>query len=615
VEADLPPVTSPPDRSRDGSAGAPRSEVDHAAVFSAMPTPYLVMTPDLVICDCNEAYLATVGREREEILGRPVFEAFPANPDATDADGNVVSVRSSFELARDTGRSHTMPLQKYDIPDPETGGFVERYWSLISVPVLDEAGRTKLIIQRAEDVTDYVEDRQRREASQRRVEEVEADLYKRAQELRAAQDAEARTARRLADLAGVALRLSTAQTEQEMARAVLGAGARALEADSGALAVLDGGELRLLATELARDGGADAEQRLPLSAELPVAAAARGERVLLADQEQCRAWSGELAASVERTGVHAAAALPLRVAGRLLGALSLAWSSPRDLAADEVALLEAFAVQCAAALDRIATEEAEGRATAALLEMAETLQRSLLTDPPDSDDLEIEVRYLPAAERAQVGGDWYDAFQVDDGGTTIVVGDVAGHDQDAAAIMAQVRNVLRGVAHTLQEPPAAVLAALDRAMRDLQVDALATAVLARVEQSDEHRRRGVRRLQWSNAGHLPPLLVRPAGGAELLRTPPDLLLGLDPSTPRSDHDVVLPAGATVLLYSDGLVERRGADLDDGLEWLRRTVSELAGLPLPGLVDDLLSRLPAEVEDDVVLLALRAHPRADTLPGG
>src|SRR3712207_9174557 len=94
--------------------------------------------------------------------------------------------------------------------------------------------------------------------------------------------------------------------------------------------------------------------------------------------------------------------------------------------------------------------------------MAEALQRSLLTEPPQLEDLQIAVRYMPAAEQAQVGGDWYDAFRVADGTTMLVIGDVTGHDRDDAAAMAQVRNVRRGVAHSQPESLARVLAALDR---------------------------------------------------------------------------------------------------------------------------------------------------------
>ena len=138
-----------------GPGGADGAAVDFAAVFGALPTPYLVMSPDLVIIEANDAYLATTGRTRAELVGRPVFEAFPGNPSETQADGGVSKIEASFARARDTLQPDTMPLQEYDIPDG-TGGFSKRFWSLISTPVLDDAGRCAYVLQRAEDITDFV---------------------------------------------------------------------------------------------------------------------------------------------------------------------------------------------------------------------------------------------------------------------------------------------------------------------------------------------------------------------------------------------------------------------------------------------------------------------------
>jgi len=239
--------------------------------------------------------------------------------------------------------------------------------------------------------------------------------------------------------------------------------------------------------------------------------------------------------------------------------------------------------------------------------MAEALQRSLLTEPPQADDLEIAVRYLPAAERAHVGGDWYDAFRVADGSTMLVIGDVTGHDRHAAAAMAQVRNVLRGVAHSQPESPARVLAALDRAMSDLAVGTMATAVLARVDEWGAGDVRGQRLLRWSNAGHPAPLLIGSDGTVTLLERVPNLLLGVDSSSPRVEHAVVLPPGATLLFYTDGLVERRGAILDDGIDWLCQEARMLGDQPLAEFCDRLLTGLPEALDDDVAVLALRARP--------
>jgi hypothetical protein len=155
-----------------------------------------------------------------------------------------------------------------------------------------------------------------------------------------------------------------------------------------------------------------------------------------------------------------------------------------------------------------------------------------------------------------------------------------------------------------------VLRELDAAMAGLEIGTLATAAIARIEQTPEERTEGVTRLRWSNAGHPPPLLLHADGRTELLtgdRT--DLLLGVDPAVPRSEWVVTVARGATVLLYTDGLVEGPGLPLDDGVELLRAGLVELADRPLPELCDELLARMrPRGVRDDVALVALRLHPQ-------
>ena len=591
--------------------------MDHAALFAAIPTPYLVMTPDLVIAEANEAYLQVVGRSRHELIGRPVFEAFPPTPDALD-DSGVSRVQLSFERARDTGRPDTMPLQKYDITDPATGQLAERFWSLISVPVLDDEGRTVLLLQRAEDVTDYVKERDRGLTAheqdqqwQRRIEEVEADLYARSLELREALAARDASARRLASLADVALQLSSSQTVEELAAVVFHRGLSALGADGGAVGVRGEDDVVRLAVNTTLGGEAqERSAELPLDSPLPPSVtAATGRRVVLPDRAACAAWSPDMADVADATGCQAWVCLPLEVDGRLLGSLSVGWAAPHDVAPAELEVLDALAAQCSQGLERIQVRHAERRSATAVRRMSETLQRSLLTDPPQLDHLQIAVRYRPAAREAQVGGDWYDAFLTPDGATCLVIGDVAGHDRDAAAAMGQMRNLLRGVAYTLEEPPAAVLSVLDRAIRDLAVGSLATAVLARVEVVEQQEAGGpcLRRLRWSNAGHPPPLVIGADGGARLLRTEADLLLGLDPGTDRADHEVLLEPGATVLLYTDGMVERRDASLEAGLERLLTAAGEFSGLELSELCDRLLDLLGAPGDDDIALLALRALP--------
>ena len=250
-----------------------------------------------------------------------------------------------------------------------------------------------------------------------------------------------------------------------------------------------------------------------------------------------------------------------------------------------------------AELARVSAQAATSRA---VVQLAETLQRNLLGDPPQVDGLETAVRYLPATRHAQVGGDWYDAFAVPDGSTMLVIGDVAGHDAPAAAAMSQSRGMLRAIAQSVVGSPAAVLTALDDAFANLRMDTLVTAIVATV---DVREAVGMT-LCWSNAGHPAPVLVCADGSTVLLDRTPDRLLGVSRGAPRHDHMVTLHPGDTVVFYTDGLVEQRGMALDDGIAWAVRELGRLGGEPLDRLCDDLLAGMTGPIDDDVALLAVR-----------
>jgi PAS domain S-box-containing protein len=256
----------------------------------------------------------------------------------------------------------------------------------------------------------------------------------------------------------------------------------------------------------------------------------------------------------------------------------------------------------AAELRRVTERAAQQRA------LSDRLQQALLTPPPEPDHLQVAVRYRPAAHGAQVGGDWYDAFLQPDGATVLVIGDVVGHDSDAAAAMGQLRGLLRALAYDNDEPPSATLSRTEHVARGLAVSTLATVVLARIERHPDVPVVGTRVLRWSNAGHLPPVLLAADGSTTLLETRPDLMLGIDPDAPRTDHTAELVDGHTLLLVTDGLVERRDADLDEGLAALQEALRDLGGTSLEELCDTLLERmLPVDGADDVAIVAVRAHP--------
>jgi PAS domain S-box-containing protein len=312
--------------------------------------------------------------------------------------------------------------------------------------------------------------------------------------------------------------------------------------------------------------------------------------------------SGEAQELSRRLDPEAAVVIQLHGRDRTVGLLSL-FRGPTGgaFSREDLQTLAEIAARAGLALDN-------ARLFAEQRDLAEGLQRSLLTPPPEQPHLQVAVRYEPAAQAAQVGGDWYDSFLQREGSTVVVIGDVVGHDTAAAAAMGQVRSLLRGIAVHSGQGPAAVLRGVDEVMQTLQVDTTATAVIARLEQSSGERRRGATRLRWSNAGHPPPVVVGPDGSCTTLASgEPDLLLGLDPGTPRAEGEVTLERGATLLLYTDGLVERRGQSLDEGLARLSGELTELTAqdLGLEALCDQLLRRmLPERPEDDVALVAVR-----------
>ncbi|CAI9411923.1 GAF domain-containing SpoIIE family protein phosphatase [Nocardioides sp. T2.26MG-1] len=293
--------------------------------------------------------------------------------------------------------------------------------------------------------------------------------------------------------------------------------------------------------------------------------------------------------------------VPLLSRGRPLGALALVWDEARELSEQDALTIEALASYTAQAMQRALLLQER-------LDALVTLQSSLLPRLPQPESLELAARYRPAASHDQVGGDWYDAVVMPSGATSLMVGDVVGHNIGAAAIMGQLRNMLRAIAWAVDDAPSRNVARLDQAMQDLAVDGMASLVYARIEQSDEQRARGERTLRWTNAGHPPPLVVAPTGVARLLEHgQPDLMVGVLPGTERTDNRSTIDAGSVLLLYTDGLVERRGEDITIGFERLCAAASTHHDLPMGDFLDAVVGDLaPGRLDDDVAVLAVRFH---------
>lgn len=306
--------------------------------------------------------------------------------------------------------------------------------------------------------------------------------------------------------------------------------------------------------------------------------------------------------------VSAVATFPLTARGETFGALTLANAVGRGAHTPEELRTAAIAARRAAlTLDN-------ARLASAQQQVAERLQLSLLSPPVQPDSLELAVRYRPATQGIAIGGDWYDAFLQPDGDTVLVIGDVMGHDIEAAAAMGQVKTLVRGIGYDRLDAPAELLRRVDHAVVGLDVPAMATALVARVELGTDAEGRAARRLRWATAGHPDPLLLLEDGTVLDLAAPIGPPVGIGWLGPRADELSPLPDGSTLLLFTDGLFERRGMLLDEGRDLLRDLVAGSVGLPLDELCSRLLAgMLGPDVEDDVALLAVRVHPLAAGRP--
>lgn len=284
--------------------------------------------------------------------------------------------------------------------------------------------------------------------------------------------------------------------------------------------------------------------------------------------------------------------VPLVARGHVVGTLALIrsegdapFSDMARLAATDIALRAALAVDNA-------------RLFRAQADIASRLQHALLPALPEMT-IRAAARYLPARDRFDVGGDWYDAFRLPNDTVALVVGDVAGHDLAAGTTMSALRNLLRGVNVVTDAQPDDVLRAVDESLEPLAIRGTATVLLAHVRAHGP----GQWAIRWSNAGHMPPVFIGPGGEVEMLNEVHGSLLGTGHPQRRSASERIVPAGTTVILYTDGLVETREETIDAGLVRLRRSAMALtAALDDPdSIADELLARNHASVEDDTALL--------------
>jgi serine phosphatase RsbU (regulator of sigma subunit)/anti-sigma regulatory factor (Ser/Thr protein kinase) len=407
-------------------------------------------------------------------------------------------------------------------------------------------------------------------------------------------DAELLLRQRSERLQGLTAALSNALTRADVASVVVEEVAAAVGAEGAALVGISGE--RGSPMPLASRGYAD-EEALPWLEVSPDGgtpasrAVRRRSSSFFATPEDLASEFPALATDVDRSSHASFLFVPL-VAGRQVNALlALSWETPYVLMSEDRRFVESLAGQAADALDRATSFETEQT-------IAETLQRSVLPATlPELDGVDLAARYLPGTAELDVGGDWYDAIPLADGRLGLVVGDVVGKGVQAAATMSQLRNALRAFSLDRLKPSSAV-ARLNRLADEVVDTAFATVVYVVVDPVT-----GI--VRFTCAGHPPPVVAYPDGRVELLEGGRGLPLGAAPDASYSHGVAELPAGSVLLLYTDGLVERRDRPIDEGLSRLCEAVRE--GPREPGrLVEHVVSELigTADRGDDIALLAVR-----------
>ena len=334
---------------------------------------------------------------------------------------------------------------------------------------------------------------------------------------------------------------------------------------------------------------------MPLTAALPLTDAARTRRSVWLSDRATTVARYPLVAPALLEATEALAALPLLAGDRLVGALGVTFTRTRPFDADERGFLRTVAGQVAMAFERAALADARR-------EMAETLQRTLLPGTlPALNGVAVTARYLPAMEGTHAGGDWYDVLAVDGDRVAVAVGDVVGHGAAAAAVMGQLRSALATLL-LAGFSPARALEHLDRFAAHVPGARVSTVACVLLDPSTG-------RVTYSNAGHPPPLLANADGDLQLDGGLGPALGVASAGRQRPEATVTLPAGATLLLYTDGLIEERRDTLDAGQERLLAAITKLRAAPLPALVDGVLAEMDeaAGFSDDVAMVALRLLP--------
>ncbi len=517
------------------------------------------------VLDINASAERLLGRPRADVLGR-AFQDLGIPPQAHAKFDE--RRRALLEGAREEGMRHLAMRVAIDRPDGTRLEGETMIW------VVERDGEW-MFNARLTDIGDRLRDEQERE---RRV---------RAEAERAEAERATLTIGRLQAVADAAL---THRDLDALLPAILARTREVMDAEAAALLLLqEDGTLSLISSDPVTEAGRP--ERVPADAGIAGRVLATRAPVLLDDPPP-----EELAdPSILAVGISSMLGVPLVAHDEIIGVIEVGTRKPRRLGADDVDLLRLTADRVALAIDHARAFGREHR-------IAETLQRSLLPQTlPSLPGVALGARYLPAASEAEVGGDWYDAIALSGGRALLVLGDVSGKGLAAASTLGALRNAIR--AYALEgHGPAEIAERLNEfVLADPGREHMATLVLAMFDPVGGD-------LTWVNAGHPSPLILSADGSAELLEGGRSVPLGVLPFPGYAVETTTIEPGGALVLYTDGLIERRGEHLDDGMALLLRTAAH-GPLDPDALCDRLLAAAAPSgaTSDDIALLALSHVP--------
>jgi hypothetical protein len=554
-----------------------------AVVFDAVQTPLAVLSPDLDYVAVNHAYELVSGRPRHEVLGRNVFDVFPENPDVRD-DGSPTSLRRSLHDVLRLRTADTMPLMRYDVHDGEH--YVPRYWHVTNIPILDDGGELAFVLNHPEEVTTFIDERLRAEAGGGDVRGGPPSQASAVDEIFTS------TVQRLENLSGLASSLVGASTPADVGRAMLADGLGMLGATAGALVMTAGDRIEVVASAgIPDDLIEDWHGTTVGEGEGPLPDALRSGAPMFVP-DAAAMTSRYPSGSAHSTELRAWAVLPLRGDEDTTGAIVVAFDRPN-----------AFATPVRLVLFTLANLTAQAASRARLLAeqtvAIASIERAFAPRVDPIAGITTSHVYRAATVAANAGGDWYDLIDLGDGLSLAAIGDVVDHGAVAVGEMVRARSTVHALGHLGLDP--ARIADEASAVLSLLASTYTTCVVAQLEHDTKE-------LRWTTAGHPRPLLVDADGIVEQLEptSGPPLGAGFDHSYGFETR--LLRPGDTIVLYTDGLIERPGTETDDGLAELRGLLSTIDRSG-PDLAARLLEEMGAtdRTRDDVAVLTLRVDP--------